>query len=119
MEDQNIEQSNSTPKLVIATLVAVLLGGGGGYTLNQTEINLLKDNVEKMSTEKRVVLKDYIYDKIRLNEIPNIDLSYTSPEEITQAYIDNLNEKGIEAQAGDDALELLKVEAESKGELCR
>lgn len=92
-----IQEPQATPKLAVAAIIAALVGGGGTYALNQNEISALQANVDKIHVEKQIAVDTYVYDMIRVGQLP--DPGIASVEEITQAYVNIINTQGIDIDA--------------------
>jgi hypothetical protein len=133
-------------KTLTATILTALtsLGGMFGYydnklagaeaIISDTQIQLEQAILEKdvviqekeaiveqlvtKTIEKNEVLKDFIYSQVRLHETPTIDLTFATPTEIQQAYIDLTTEKSIVLDFKDNAFDKLRLKAINEGSAC-
>ena len=73
---------------VIGALVGAALAGGGLLTVDFAQLQSAQSELETTKTAKHEVLKQYVYSQITSDRIPTIDLTYVTPEEYTQTYVD-------------------------------
>lgn len=73
--------------------------------------------VPTLDEQKNELVKQYIYAQARLNEIPTLDLSIMTIEEMTQAAADIIAEKGTPTK--ENLFEALHDTAVSEGTACR
>ncbi len=72
-------------KKTLSHIAALILGGGimfGATDLTQNA------TVVDATTDKQAILKQYVEAEVRLGEVPTLDLSTASVDEMTQAYSD-------------------------------
>lgn len=101
-------------------IIAGILGGatliGGTYTLTVQDVSQLTAEVAKIKEEKKVILKENIWQSARLNEIPKWDISVVSAEEMSQAYLEKAKE--LNAKETPNLFENLQVKTIKQGVNC-
>ena len=85
----------------------------------KTELEVVTLEKETAINAKQDILKDYIYSQIRLLEVPPIDLTFATPQEIQQAYINLAEEKQIVVKLDDDLFIRLRDKAVLEGSACK
>jgi hypothetical protein len=84
----------------------------------QEELEIAKAERDVAKASKHEILKDNIELSVRLNEIPTIDLTFSNPTEIEQAYIELAEEREVSVDQEGDYFIKLREDVESKGQAC-
>lgn len=78
---------NMDLKTILASLASgALIATGATYATLETQATDLQ-------ASKHEILKQYVYAQARIGEVPTLDLTYATPEEYAQAYVELMNEK--------------------------
>ncbi len=102
---------NNTLKVLAGTLIGSTLTFGGSKVFGG------ETDTAAIQSQKDALAKQYVYAQVRLNEIPTLDLSIISVDEMTKAYSDLANEKG--ALAKDNLFDGLHDKAVQDGVACK
>ncbi len=97
-------------KVISAALVGGILTFGAGEIMEDPKI-------VDATADKQAILRYYIDAQVRLNEIPTLDLSIISADEMSQASIDLATEKDVLTK--ENLFEALHDKAVEEGVACR
>ena len=78
---------------ILGVILVGIVGAGGTYALTTEQINQMQQKMNKIQQEKILILKENIWLKARLNEIPIWDIDVVSAEEMSTAYTQKANEE--------------------------
>ncbi len=97
-------------------IAALVLGAGlsfGGAELIQNA------DVVDANADKQAILKQYVEAQVRLGEVPTLDLSTASADEMSQAFSDLATEKGAFDPKQPDLFVALHQKAVEQGTACQ
>ena len=95
-------------QIIAAVFATAAISGGGTYAVF---------GGETMDEAKKAILKENIHLAVRLNEIPEWNISLVSAEEMSDAYIEKAKELGEITEA--NLWEDIRKKVEKRGEVCK
>lgn len=98
--------------------LTAILGLVGGYAAPHTGVGTTDPPQEELSADKVQILSDYIYASARLGDVPVVDVSIASLDEVSAAYVDAVEDKDIENPKS-NLFETLRDEAVARSEACK
>lgn len=106
---------------ILPYALGALIGLVFGYIAPHTEDNLAvgtsEQTIEELKEAKVQILSEYVYAAARLDEIPTLDLTNATPEEMSQAFVDAIEDKEIE-DPDQNLFQSLRQEAIARAEAC-
>lgn len=102
---------NDYVKIFAGAVAGGVLTLGGAHTFGGVDV------AQPVSEQKNTILKQYVQAQARLGEVPTLDLSIVSNEEMSQAIADIANEQQIVTK--DNIFEALHEKAVAEGTACK
>lgn len=99
--------------------------GGAALTFGATDLTTtttstqLSAQVATATAQKDSILEDYVNDQVRLNEVPTLDLSIATPDEMTAAIGTLANTEGVVVAPDGNVFTALHDAAVQNGTACK